>query len=121
MNINNIRNEIEKKKQPYPYFATVNTEKMIVTDYDSFPYQRWFRGVPTSNIPIVAEREAGWRLRKDNCYKAEQTPQLKFYPKHCFESGCSVVYPCNPSTLDTNADSGILSVLMSDSCVVEYR
>lgn len=121
MNIYNVRNEINKKKQCYPYFATVKTEDKVITDYDSFPYQRWFRGVPESSIPIVAEREAGWRPRRDKCYKPDDTPQVKFYPKHCFESGCSVVYPCNPKELDINVDQNLLSVMLNDSCVVGYR
>lgn len=121
MNIYNVRNEINKKKQSCPYFATTQTENLVITDYDSFPYQRWFRGVPMSNIPIVAEREAGWRTREDKCYKPEKTPQIKFYPNHCFESGCSVVYPCNPTSLDKNVDQELLNIMINDSCVVEYR
>jgi len=67
-NVSNIRSQIMMKKGSDPYYATASQAKSVTTDYDTFPYPRWFRGIPSSTVPIVAEREAGWRPRHDSCY-----------------------------------------------------
>jgi hypothetical protein len=67
------------------------------TEYDSFPYRRWFRGVPGSAEPLVHPRVAGWRLRQDAMYAPTQTrTQINaydLYPSHCFEAACSTRLP----------------------------
>ena len=68
-NIENIRKQIMKKNNGNPYFATEKESKSVITDFDSFPYNRWWRGIAGSCNPVVIEREAGWRIRNDNCYK----------------------------------------------------
>ena len=68
-NLNSIRKQIELKKGYKPFLATSVDSTGVVTDYDVFPYPRYFRGVPTSDKPIVAEREAGWRQRNPGCYR----------------------------------------------------
>ena len=55
-NLNNIRKQIELKKSDKPFLATSVDGTGVVTDYDVFPYPRYFRGVATSSVPIVAER-----------------------------------------------------------------
>ncbi len=70
-NVNSVREQINRKKQSRPFLATINDAAQTITDYDTFPYPRWFRGVPESSQPIVAEREAGWRTRYDDCYSVD--------------------------------------------------
>jgi hypothetical protein len=95
VNIRNVREQIARKKGYNPYYATTNQSTQVLTDYDTFPYPRYFRGVPTSSAPIVAEREAGWRPRHDNCYKVlEPMMKERNYPNHCFSAACSTVFPC---------------------------
>ena len=77
-NINSIREQIKRKKGDKPYFATQKEAMSVTTDYDVFPYPRYFRGVATSSEPIVAEREAGYRDRHDNCYVPN--PTIDFQP-----------------------------------------
>ena len=113
-NVNNIQEQIKNKKQPNPYFATTKQSKSVITDYDTFPYPRYFRGKPESSLPIVAEREAGWRPRHDDAYKSkvdlELTPDcvmgspssnfLKLYKEeiyHCYDDNGNIIkdYTCN--------------------------
>ena len=93
-NIANIKNEIAKKKGYNPYFATTIQSVQVLTDHDTFPYPRYFRGVPTSFVPIIAEREAGWRPRRDECYKPCKDSYHTEMPNLCFQSACSTFRPC---------------------------
>lgn len=95
-NVDMIRQGILYKTSDDPFIPTIGLAKSTITDYDTFPYPRWYRGVPTSSEPVVAEREAGWRVRNDQCYRVNTCPgKLEYpYPSHCFETACSTVFPC---------------------------
>ena len=94
-NINTVQKLIELKKKSQPYYTSTDDASNIMTDYDNFPYTRWFRGVYNSSVPIVAEREAGWRIRNDSCYEYKpEKPKENVYPNNCFEYPCSTVFPC---------------------------
>lgn len=122
-NVHNIREQINMKKSPYPYLATIEQSAQVLTDYDTFPYPRWYRGVPQSSKPIVAEREAGWRPRHDDCYKVLDPKQEsdKLYPDHCFETSCSLVVPCRPTYLNKLSDRKALNVILNKGCTIQYR
>jgi hypothetical protein len=117
-NVDHIQREILKKKGYKPYFADENTGSIVLTDYDNFPYKRWFRGIPDSFEPIVAEREAGWRPIQTECYKNIK-PNINYSVRpYCFEPACSTVYPCLP---DNESPVEARNVLINNSCIVEYR
>lgn len=123
-NVDNVRTQILKKKGDKPYHATINTASSVLTDYDTVPYPRWFRGVPDSFLPVVAEREAGYRVRYDNCYKLSESPHIHEhtpYPNHCFEAACSTVYPCYPDYLQKIADRDALNLVLNKACIVQHR
>jgi hypothetical protein len=61
-NVSHIRKEMAYKIQyTQPYYATNKTVKNCETDFDNFPYSRWYRGVASSVDPIIIERESGYR------------------------------------------------------------
>ena len=122
-NVDQVRDMIAQKKSDQPYFATVGTAGSVITDFDHFPYNRYFRGVYSSPTPIVAEREAGFRPRHDSCYsvKIPDNHETSPYPNHCFESACSTVYPCYPSYLAKYSDRDALNVQLNKACIVQYR
>ena len=123
VNVMNVRNQIAKKKSYNPYIATVEQSAQVITDYDTFPYPRYFRGIPQSSQAIVAEREAGWRTRHDDCYKV-QTPVVtdhNNYPDHCFETACGTTFPCYPQSLSKHTDRKALNVMLNNACIVQYR
>ena len=106
-NVENIREQIKRKKQSIPYYATTKQAVSVITDYDTFPYPRYFRGVPEMSEPIIADREAGWRPRHDNSYESKvqldlkpecvmgslQAQQEQLYRNECSPSGeCSVTF-----------------------------
>lgn len=106
-NVMNINTQINKKKGFEPYYATIEHSVQVLTDYDVFPYPRWYRGIPTSSEPIVAEREAGWRIRHDDYYHPVCEPETPIpYPNHCFQGPCSLVLPCYEK---------------QESCIPHYR
>jgi len=122
-NVQNVRAQIARKKDYNPYLATVDQSSEVLTDYDTFPYPRWYRGVPTSSQPIVAEREAGWRPRHDSCYKVlEPTiPGRNPYPNHCFAAACSTVFPCYPEYLEKQSDREAMNLILNKACVIQHR
>ena len=120
-NVYNVRSQIALEKQSQPFHATVNYAKSIVTDYDNFPYGRWYRGQALSDKPIVAEREAGWRPRQKNCYSNFSSPVENKYPNHCFETACSTVFPCYPKYLQKFSDQEQMNVILNKACIVQYR
>lgn len=119
-NVLSVRKQISLKQGCDPFFATINDAESVITDMDHFPYTRFFRGVYYSSDPVVLEREAGWRPQNNQCYKygcAGEGP----YPNHCFESACSVVYPCYPQYLRKYSDRQALDVQLNRACIVQYR
>ncbi len=106
-----------------PYHVTVGSAYDIVTDYDVFPYNRWFRGIAQSEVPIVAEREAGYRPLHNSCYRVQVNPadiDTK-YPSHFFQAACSTVTPCYPEYLTKHANNAALNLMLNRSCITEYR
>lgn len=120
-NVNSVRAQIYRKKSSNPYMATLNDAAQVVTDYDTFPYPRWFRGISKSTRPIIAEREAGWRSRHDSCYKVSQPKSSDNYPNHCFQGPCHFTHPCYPDYLTKYADEAILDTILNKACTVQYR
>jgi hypothetical protein len=122
-NVESVRFMINKKKSSNPYYATVGEAGSVLTDYDHFPYTRNWRGVYDSPVPVVNEREAGWRSRNDSCYDVN-IPVSKLqslYPNHCFEVPCSTVFPCYPEYLAKYSDRAALNVMLNKACIVQYR
>lgn len=108
-----VRDQIMKKLQyDRPYYATNRTVGHIVTDFDSFPYSRWYRGQYEVDVPIVIEREAGYRHVEKNCNITKPEIQRE-YPKYCFEAACSTVYPC---VADGNKK---YDVMLNRTCVIK--
>ncbi len=121
-NIDNLQTQINIKKGSNPYFSTVQTNTNVLTDYDTFPYIRYFRGVAESTVPIVAEREAGWRPRNEDCYNSyyvRAEKQKKYHdiitPKNYFQPACSTIYPRYVS------ESDLGEIRLNENCVISYR
>lgn len=116
-NYENIQNRIKQKKSYFPYYADMTSGSLTLTDFDHFPYTRWWRGKAKSNVPIIAEREAGWRPRNDDCYKnIKELKEVKI-KDICFQPACSTVYPCN---INSNINSKP-ELLQNDMCIIDYR
>ena len=114
--MNNLSNQIKNKLSYNPYYGTSNDTQQTVTDMDHFPYTRYYRGVYNSHQPIVMDREAGWRPIVKTCYIPNKCADKK-ESNYCFESACSVVYPCSPEYVSKNA----LNVQLNKSCILQYR
>lgn len=122
-NIQKVRSLIEEKNKSIPFYATENDIQDVITDMDHFVYTRFFRGQFKSDKPIVMEREAGFRLRHDNCYRLVESPcKIKEpYPIHCYEVPCSTVFPCYPNYLDKYSDRNAMNVMINNKCISDYR
>ena len=109
-----------KKQDTKPIYAS---RTPVLTDMDSFPYPRYFRGDYKSGEPIVMEREAGWRKREDNCYKVVLHEPIEHgeYPNHCFQTAPSTVYPCYPDYLRKYADKEEMEIQINKACISQYR
>ena len=80
-----------------PYVATENLANSVITDRDHFPYSRFYRSNPMESVPIIMEREAGFRPVDEACYDApNRLLMYDKYPAHCFQTPCSTVKPCVP-------------------------
>ena len=110
VNISNIRSQITSKQSNNPHFGSFNEIQKTITDFDHFPYNRFYRGIYYSKNPIIIEREAGWRPQRNECYTPTSCMDPPEYPNHCFEGSCSLIAPCQtPYTKHTQVN------------VVQYR
>jgi len=116
----NNRANIERAKYlkngPNVYYATEKDTRQVTTDFDNFPYQRFYRGIHTSSKPVIIEREAGYRQLEPSCYKEKLIVKSE-YPSHCFEGPASVVYPCYPEYLRKYADKAEMEIMLNRVCV----
>lgn len=118
--IASVRNGINQKLDySSPYYGRDNTVRGMVTDMDHFPYTRYFRGVYDSEYPKVMDREAGWRVRQDGCYKGLLGFKAPLYPNFCYEAPCSTVYPCYPQFLERIEDVDAIKVQLNRLCVMK--
>jgi hypothetical protein len=82
-----------------------------------FPYPDWFRGEYMSDIPIVVEREAGFRPLEEQNWKGVQYAERATghaYPQHCFRGSEKTRYPCYPECTSRRG-------LMPNSKIYLYR
>jgi hypothetical protein len=118
-NIMFVRSQIAQKiNYNMPYYARTNEVNQCITDMDSFPYKRFYRGQADKSYPIVFDRAAGWRPRFDQENSA--TPYLvapSQKPDYCFEAPCSTVYPCYPQFSKKYGDAAAMAVQLNRSCV----
>ena len=99
-NINSVRAQIARKiDYNRPYYADPPATHGVITDMDHFPYKRYFRGVYYESHPVVMEREAGFRPRRDSCYTQISLPKPN-HPNYCWEYPCSTVKPCKKYKAD---------------------
>ena len=126
MNINQnnmdiIRFQIAKKNDySRPYYATREIAESCITDFDEFPYKRFFRGDYTKTTPTVIEREAGWRPLNNNCYTFEQESK-PCNAGFCWQYPCSTTHPCtaDQALLKKQVDQGI--EICESRCNVQDR
>lgn len=118
-NINFVRQQINKKQSSQHFeLATYDMVKKSTTDFDHYPYTRFYRGIYYKQNPMFIEREAGFRKRHDDCY--EPTIHYDTIPPSnlCYESACSVVYPCYPAYLRKYSDKEQMDVMLNRTCVI---
>ena len=89
-NIDHIKKQIVLKNSSNPYYVNQSIYT-VRNEYDEFPYPRWYKGVAESVKPTIADREAGWIPKR---IKAPIKQQPQPLPETCFQSACSVIYPC---------------------------
>lgn len=116
-NYENIKEQIHlKQNSTYPTYTTLSESSSVLTDYDHFPYTRYFRGEYSSHKPQIMEREAGWRPIYNSCYKTTNDKKGE-YPKHCFETACSTVYPCYNKYLENESDKQTVDTIVKNVCL----
>lgn len=120
-NIEKIREQIKRKKSDKPYIASSDLVSQIITDYDVFPYPRYFRGVYSSHCPVVAEREAGFRPRHDNCYKGKLPLEKDDKVNLCFQPACNTIFPCFSNINESYMKKQLVEDEINKNCNVQYR
>ena len=104
-NYENIRKQIQlKKNSQNTYYSTVQNNNNVLTEYDNFPFNRFWKGVPTSEYSFVDGREAGWRVRDDSCYKGGCAYENIPKPNICFQYSYT-----QPPCADTNTGQPVIS------------
>ena len=77
------------------YFPQPSEIFQVDTDINVWPYNRQFRGSPSSTEPIIWEREAGFR----QILPQSAVPSVVGFPEQpggrlCFQAPCSTIFPC---------------------------
>ena len=68
--------------------------RSVQTDINEFPYRRFYRGNPDSDLPHVFDREAGSRRLADTQFQTIANPWGS--ANYCFQAPCSTIFPCEP-------------------------
>jgi|PlaIllAssembly_1097288.scaffolds.fasta_scaffold00051_9 hypothetical protein len=102
--MNKVQDSIILKLLDQP-FRYNQTNVLTQTNRSIFPFNDWFRGEYLSEIPIVAEREAGFRpiVSLPPSTQGLVTP----YPQHCFRVGVKTKYPCYPECIHAHKRSDV--------------
>lgn len=59
-----IEEQINMKQKSKPFFATSKNITKIVTEYDTFPFLRFYKGITKYDLTtIIDERETGFNPR----------------------------------------------------------
>jgi len=86
-----IQKMIERKlNREGPTFATENST--IITDIDSFPYRKFWRGWKDES-PIIWNRQAGVCLLDNQTYTGQKS-DCDETSDVCWQYPCSTVFPC---------------------------
>lgn len=128
-NIQSIKDQIVRKNSSCPWLASKQDALSTITDHDNFPYNRWFRGEYDDWKPHIAEREAGFRPRVDNCYASPCGVRdgscgykaFMQYPNHCFETAPSTVFPCMPRFQAKHTDKAEMEITLNRECIPQFR
>lgn len=91
-----VRQQIEQMtNSDRPYFPNPESIYHVRTDITQWPYQRYFRGKPTSDLPHVWDREAGYNSIKPVQLIPSFTPQPLPAKPIVFQPACSTIFPVN--------------------------
>lgn len=83
-----------------PYYGKLGDVKNVQTDFDNFPYNRFFRSKFDSPYPSVYERKSGYRQLHNKDYQCPMDTSCTnspFHPDLCFSAPSSTTYPCYPA------------------------
>jgi hypothetical protein len=88
-----IQSEIQRMlKGDYYYYPTISTVKSITTTHTRVPYTKFYRADYTQPLTIVYDRPAGYY--RDPYVPPRPAPDSNELSDMCFESPCSVTFPC---------------------------
>jgi len=101
-----------------PYYGKRGDVVHSQTDFDNFPYNRFFVSRYDSPTASVYERKAGYRVLNNAAYKChEKTQGCPTTPDMCFAAAASTVYPCNPTYFYEYASNESRDKALNRKCV----
>lgn len=89
-----IQEQMFLKNLDAPYTVSNNIIKDVKTEYNTFPYRKWYKGKYSSHKPIVDKREAGFRpveFQTNKMYFVHSYRNLNFQPPCSSEPKDSVI------------------------------
>lgn len=109
------------KKSEVDSDYTPVTNSHVMTDNDSFPYTRAWRGIHDSEEPIFWGRRAGWRPQQVQAYNKTDCGYTTVSPRtdYCWQIPCSTVLPCHRKNY--LCDSYDRNLLINTIPLNEYR
>lgn len=107
--MNTIQKQIQESIQSSSgYFPPSEEIYKVQTDINVWPYNRYFRGSPSSDEPIIWEREAGYQeILPQKPIQSILTFQKEPYPTTCFQIPCSTTLPCQSNNFQPSRKSCI--------------
>ena len=92
-NVETVQDLIKQKNNGLPFTVSNQATADIKTDIDSWPYNRYYRGIPSFSNPVIMEREAGFRQLDNNCYKPITVLKPRIEPDITFTPPCTTILP----------------------------
>lgn len=105
--MNIIQKQIQDSLQSSSaYFPPPQEIFNVQTDINIWPYNRHFRGSPSSQEPIIWEREAGFQeILPQKSIQTLLSFQKDPHPSTCFQIPCSTTLPCQSNLFKPNRKS----------------
>lgn len=109
-----LKHMIEKKLDyNEPVHGKLGSVILAETDFDNFPYNRYYRSIYNDPNPHVYDRPTGYKVLTNSIYECPKGAPDTYVPDNCFSASGTTVYPCYPPYFYQYAETDARNVALN--------